>query len=304
MTTPVAEQRKRRLNVGEPKSVSATQARQVLAVAECRSFSKAAAQLGSSQSAVSNAVATLEAQLGLVLFIRSTHDVKPSSFFNRMRASFARVVRADEALLAATSELRAQGEAVLRVGLSPVVDVDRVERAIRAFEHESPSTQVELVELNLADLIRALDDESIDIAIAPVSTRAARFKSLQLYQEPLLVVRASRSTAPVVLDSLGDELVLMAPDVCGLARATVALFQKRKLRLRRAKTRALGYQLMERAALHGRGVAILPSSKVSQEGAPLLARVGSPALLMVHALLRRHGRSSANAIELARLFTV
>ena len=49
-----------------------------LAVARERSFTKAAAQLGVSQSALSHAISGLEARLGLRLLTRTTRSVSPT----------------------------------------------------------------------------------------------------------------------------------------------------------------------------------------------------------------------------------
>lgn len=47
-------------------------------VAEARSFTRAAARLGTSQSALSHTVRRLEARLGLRLLARSTRNVAPT----------------------------------------------------------------------------------------------------------------------------------------------------------------------------------------------------------------------------------
>jgi DNA-binding transcriptional LysR family regulator len=49
-----------------------------LSVAEERSFTKAAAKLGISQSALSHSMRRLEARLGLLLLTRTTRSVAPT----------------------------------------------------------------------------------------------------------------------------------------------------------------------------------------------------------------------------------
>ncbi|MBB3287116.1 MULTISPECIES: LysR family transcriptional regulator [unclassified Rhizobium] len=60
-----------------------------LAVAEERSFTKAAAKLGTSQSSISHAVKRLEARIGLRLLTRTTRSVVPTDVGERLIRSLA-----------------------------------------------------------------------------------------------------------------------------------------------------------------------------------------------------------------------
>lgn len=282
----------------QPSSVSSTQAKQALAVARLNSFSKAAVELRSSQSSVSNAVAALEGQLGLSLFVRSTRKVVPTKAFLALKKHLERLVTATEAVEGASQQLRGIREGQLRVGISPVVDTDRVEGTLRSFERAHPDTSVELIELNLRDLISDLDLGRLHVVVAPFDEKRGRFRSFRLYEEPLLLLRergAGVTGAPTPLKTVGDEVFLMVPDICGLALATTNLFKSEKLKLRRSKTQALGYHLLERGALHGRGLAILPRSKISREAiaSEIVLSSGVQAALAVHVVQRREGRLSA-----------
>lgn len=59
------------------------------AVAEERSFTKAAAKLGTSQSAVSDTIKQLESRLGLRLLTRTTRSVSPTEAGERHLRSLA-----------------------------------------------------------------------------------------------------------------------------------------------------------------------------------------------------------------------
>jgi hypothetical protein len=60
-----------------------------LAVARARSFTRAAAQLGVSQSALSQTVRGLEARLGLRLLTRTTRSVAPTEAGERLLGALA-----------------------------------------------------------------------------------------------------------------------------------------------------------------------------------------------------------------------
>src|ERR1700754_726785 len=87
----------------------------VLAVARHKSFRKAAAELGVSGSAVSQAVRTLEARVGAALFLRTTRSVGLTEagerFLIRAKPAFEELVAAS----AAARDLGQQPSGLLRV---------------------------------------------------------------------------------------------------------------------------------------------------------------------------------------------
>src|SRR5256885_2913953 len=72
-----------------------------LSVAQHRSFRRAAAELGVTPSAISQAVRTLEARIGAALFIRTTRSVGLTEagerFLSRAKPAFEELVAAGEA---------------------------------------------------------------------------------------------------------------------------------------------------------------------------------------------------------------
>lgn len=86
-----------------------------LAVAKQRSFTKAAAQLGVSQSALSHTIRGLEERLGLRLLTRTTRSVAPTEAGERLlRAAGPRLDEID-AELAALSDLRDKPSGTVRI---------------------------------------------------------------------------------------------------------------------------------------------------------------------------------------------
>lgn len=76
------------------------------AVARERSFTRAAGQLGISQSALSHTIRDLEARLGLRLLTRTTRSVSPTSAGERLLETLAPRLSEIEAELLALSEMR------------------------------------------------------------------------------------------------------------------------------------------------------------------------------------------------------
>src|SRR5438132_14011510 len=86
-----------------------------LAVARERSFTKAAAKLGVSQSALSHTIRGLEARLGLRLLTRTTRSVSPTQAGERLLQTVGHRFEEIEAELEALSELRDKPAGTIRI---------------------------------------------------------------------------------------------------------------------------------------------------------------------------------------------
>jgi DNA-binding transcriptional LysR family regulator len=86
-----------------------------VAVARERSFTKAAAKLGVSQSALSQTMRGLESRLGLRLLTRTTRSVSPTAAGERLLASVGSHLEEIEAELDALSELREKPAGTVRI---------------------------------------------------------------------------------------------------------------------------------------------------------------------------------------------
>jgi DNA-binding transcriptional LysR family regulator len=85
------------------------------AVAQARSFTRAAAQLGTSQAALSQTIRKLEARLGVRLLSRTTRSVAPTAAGERLLGSVGPAFEQVDAGLAALSELRDRPAGVIRI---------------------------------------------------------------------------------------------------------------------------------------------------------------------------------------------
>src|ERR1700678_2507426 len=92
--------------------------RAFLAVGEERSFTRAAARLGTSQSALSHTVRRLEAGLGLRLLTRTTRSVAPTEAGERLIETLRPAFDDIDARLAALSALREKPAGTVRITAS------------------------------------------------------------------------------------------------------------------------------------------------------------------------------------------
>src|SRR6266446_1621872 len=86
-----------------------------LAVARARSFTRAAAQLGVSQSALSHTIRGLEERLGVRLLTRTTRSVAPTEAGERLLRSIGPRFDEIDAEVAALSELREKPAGNIRI---------------------------------------------------------------------------------------------------------------------------------------------------------------------------------------------
>src|ERR1700761_2791092 len=115
-----------------------------LSVALHRSFSKAAAELGVSPSAISQAVRTLEARIGAALFIRTTRSVGLTEagerFISRAKPAFEELVAASEV----ARDLGQRPAGLLRITVPRAVVPILLEPLIASFCQAYPEVEVEI----------------------------------------------------------------------------------------------------------------------------------------------------------------
>src|SRR5438552_4442483 len=125
-----------------------------LSVGQHRSFRKAAAELGVTPSAISQAVRTLEARIGAALFIRTTRSVGLTEAGERF---LSRAKPAFEELVAASEVARGLGQrpaGLLRLTVPRAVVPILLEPLIASFCQANPEVEVEI----------AASEELVDIA--------------------------------------------------------------------------------------------------------------------------------------------
>jgi DNA-binding transcriptional LysR family regulator len=115
-----------------------------LAVAQERSFTRAAARLGISQSALSHTIRALEARLGVRLLTRTTRSVSPTEAGERLMQTVAPRLEEIEAEIAAVSDLGERPAGTVRItAIDHVVDTVLWPRLARVLE-QYPDVRLEI----------------------------------------------------------------------------------------------------------------------------------------------------------------
>lgn len=115
-----------------------------VAVAEERSFTRAAAKLGTSQSTLSHTIKQLEHRMGLRLLTRTTRNVAPTEAGERVLRSLAPRIQEIETDIAALMELRGKAAGTVRITLSDHALADFVWPKLRPVLSGYPDLRLEL----------------------------------------------------------------------------------------------------------------------------------------------------------------
>ena len=128
------------------------------------SFSAAARKLGKSQSTVSAAVASLEIDLDVVLFDRSSRKptLTPAGHVLLQRAE--QVLEASSRLELAASQLAQGLEPKVTIAMSDTYQSERFELALKAFEQRYPDLELECLIAECEDLIALVQSGRAQIA--------------------------------------------------------------------------------------------------------------------------------------------
>ncbi|MGC5614989.1 LysR family transcriptional regulator [Georgenia sp. Z1491] len=166
------------------------QLRYVLAVAETRSFTRAAERCFVVQSALSHQVKALERELGVDLFARTSRRVEVTAageaFLPAARAALDAVERAAAEAASAAGEVRG----TLRIGLIPTVTALDVPALVGRLRDEHPAVRVTMRGGGSDELVAAIRSGELDLAVLGLSdTRSpVGVASRELAREPLVAV--------------------------------------------------------------------------------------------------------------------
>ena len=125
-----------------------------LAVAKERSFTKAAAKLGVSQSALSHTVRGLEERLGLRLLTRTTRSVAPTEAGERLLLNVGPRLDEIESELAALGDLRDKPAGTIRITTTDYAADTLLWPRLSKVLPDYPDIKVELVvDYGLSDIV-------------------------------------------------------------------------------------------------------------------------------------------------------
>ena len=160
--------------------------RALLTAVECGSFSKAAARLGYTQSAMTHLVNKLEAEVGCTLLERDSQGIRLTDAGRHLLPYIQNVVCACDTLLQEAAEQNDPRTRTLRIGCFASIARARLPELLRAFRELHPEIKMDVL-VRGDELPAALASGEIQLALVD-EARAQGFDFLPLTNTPLVAV--------------------------------------------------------------------------------------------------------------------
>ncbi len=159
-----------------------------LAVAEERSFTRAAKRLGVSQSALSHAIRGLEEQIGVRLLARTTRSVAPTDAGDELLAHLRPALADIRGALEKLSGLRDKPAGRVRLLVSPLAATAVLAPKLGQFARDYPDVVLDVTS----------DDSRIDLVAAGFD---AGIHFGEFIEQDMVAVRVSRDPRPAIVGS-------------------------------------------------------------------------------------------------------
>ena len=240
-----------------------------LAVAREKSFTRAAAQIGVSQSALSHTVRALEERLGVRLLTRTTRSVSPTEAGERLARTIGPRLDEIETELAALSELREKPAGTIRITAGEHSADAVLWPVLEKFLPDYPDIKIEIiVDYGLTDIVAERYDAGVrlgeQVARDMIAVRIGPDMRMAVVGSPSYFATRPKPRAPQDLTS-HNCVNLRLPTYGGLYAWE---FEKAG---RELKVRVEGQLVFNTAALRlnavlaGLGLAYLPQDQVTAQ---------------------------------------
>lgn len=163
-----------------------TQLQYLIAVDNHRHFARAAEACFVTQPTLSMQIQKLEDELGVLLFDRSKHPVRPTSIGQRIIAQARTVVNETGRINQILQEGKNQLEGPFKIGVIPTVASSLIPRFIRSFHDKFPKIQVQIEELQTEKILEKLRMDELDAGLLATPLEEKGIIEMPLYYEPFM----------------------------------------------------------------------------------------------------------------------
>lgn len=238
-----------------------------VAVAEARSFTRAAEALHVAQSTVSAAVKTLEREARVPLIIRTTRSFQLSPAGEELLVRSRALLADEQAALAAVRQAEGVVSGRLRLG-TPTSELPfDLPRLIGRYRQLHPAVELQLISspAGSAGLRQETTDNRLDATFSTDLTAHPSLISREISRSPVVVIVGENhrlaGSAEVTLPEIVDEEFIDFPTGFGQRTVTDEAFSAQGLQ-RQVSTESSTAALIIAFVRHGLGIALLPRSTV------------------------------------------
>ena len=251
-----------------PHPVTLRQLQYLVAVADQRSFRKAAEACHVSQPSLSAQVAQAEEALGVQLFERNQRRVALTPAGAELMLRIRGLLNSADALVDAAARLRDPFSGALRLGLIPTVGPYLLPEIALPLRTKYPELTFLWTELQTAPLLRALSQGEVDGAILALVDEVLDYPRIDLGLDPFVLAtprdhRLGQSRRPIKASELQGEHVLLLED--GHCFRDQALDLCARTGAEEASYRATSLPTLVQMAAGGVGITLLPAISLPVE---------------------------------------
>jgi DNA-binding transcriptional LysR family regulator len=281
-------------------NVALRQLRAFLAVARHGSFSRAALEVGLSQSAVSLSVRQLEAELGLKLLDRTTRQVQLRAVGTTLVASGSRLVDELDATLLELRDIGVQHRGRVKLACVPAVARSLMPGCVEYCSSKLPNLSFGIDDTAAADVVRKVSRGEVEFGIASGDIASPELHVEALMEDPIrLVCRRDDPIAAsgvVTWGQLSSRRVVMLNNTSGSRRLIEATLLRARINVDVALELAQPSSVLAMVE-SGIGIAVVPELAAPRRDDTLLVtcRLIKPDVTRTILLLRRRDRSLSPA---------
>ena len=163
-----------------------TQLKYTLAVAEYGNFTTASEKCFVTQPTLSMQVQKLEEELGVTIFNRSTKPLQVTEIGNKVLIQARKIVEESSRMNDVISEEKGIIGGTLNVGIIPTVSSTLLPLFLNIFIKKHKNVELRIEEYNTDTIMKKLEDNTIDCAIAATPLSNQKIIERPLYYEPFV----------------------------------------------------------------------------------------------------------------------
>lgn len=158
-----------------------------LKVIETGALSKAADELGCTQSGVTHMIKNLESELGVLLMVRNKGGVKLTEQGRILMPYVMRIIECNRELNKAAALLKGEQPSVIRIGTFKSMAVNWLPKIIKEYQKEHSAVEFQLIEGDYDDIDKWIKSKEIDICFINMSMKPD-CRCISLCEDRLLAV--------------------------------------------------------------------------------------------------------------------
>lgn len=163
-----------------------TQLQYLIAVDNHRHFARAAEACFVTQPTLSMQIQKLEEELGVLLFDRSKHPVRPTSIGEKIIEQARTVVHETDRIQQILQVGKNQLEGPFKLGVIPTIASSLIPRFIERFHNKFPKIQLQIQELQTEKIIDKLRLDELDAGILATPLNEKGIIERPMYYEPFM----------------------------------------------------------------------------------------------------------------------